>query len=133
VVALGPVENDAVLAAWARCLFGVVPSVWAEPFGIVVIEAMAAGRTLVASDVGGIGEILTHGETGLLVPPGEAGALADAMRRLLDDRVLRARLERGAARAVGRYAPAHVAAEVEAVYLEALAVVPSAEPSMAGS
>ena len=63
VVAIGPVTNDAVLAAWRRCLFGVVPSVWAEPFGIVVIEAMAAGRTIVASDVGGIPEIVRPGRS----------------------------------------------------------------------
>jgi glycosyltransferase involved in cell wall biosynthesis len=61
-----------------------VPSRWPEPFGIVGIEAMAAGRAVVASDVGGVREWLTDGETGLLVPPGDAPALAAALERALD-------------------------------------------------
>jgi glycosyltransferase involved in cell wall biosynthesis len=61
-----------------------VPSRWPEPFGIVGIEAMAAGRAVVASDVGGVHEWLTDGETGLLVPPGDAPALAAALARALD-------------------------------------------------
>lgn len=61
-----------------------VPSRWPEPFGIVGIEAMAAGRAVVASDVGGVREWLNDGETGLLVPPGDAAALAAALARALD-------------------------------------------------
>lgn len=62
----------------------VVPSRWPEPFGIVGIEAMAAGRAVVASDVGGVREWLSDGETGLLVPPGDAAALSAAIARALD-------------------------------------------------
>lgn len=60
----------------------VCPSLY-EGFGIAIVEAMAAGRPVIASDVGGIPEIVVHGDTGLLVPPGDAAALADAIATLL--------------------------------------------------
>lgn len=63
-----------------------------ETFGLAAAEAMAAGLPVVASDVGGLAELVDHGRTGLLVPPGDATALADAIDRLLDDRALAARL-----------------------------------------
>jgi glycosyltransferase involved in cell wall biosynthesis len=79
----------------------VVPSLWAEAFGLSVVEAMAAGVPLVATRTGGIPELVEPGRTGLLVPPGDAPALALALRRLLDDPALGVRM--GArARAVAR-------------------------------
>ncbi len=76
--------------------FMVVPSVWREPFGLTAIEAMAHGRPVVASRAGGLGEIVVDGETGLLVEPGDAPALADACERLLDDHALCQQLGAGA-------------------------------------
>lgn len=63
----------------------VVPSVWPEPFGLVGIEALAAGRPVVASATGGIVDWLTDGVTGLAVAPGDADDLARALRELLAD------------------------------------------------
>lgn len=60
----------------------VCPSLY-EGFGIAIVEAMAAGRPVIASATGGIPEIVVHGDTGLLVPPGDAAALADALATLL--------------------------------------------------
>jgi glycosyltransferase involved in cell wall biosynthesis len=70
----------------------VVPSLWAEAFGLTVAEAMAAGVPVVATRVGGIPELITHGETGLLVPPGDPSSLAGAIGILLDDPDLRRRM-----------------------------------------
>ena len=69
----------------------VLPS-FAESFGFVLLEAMSLGRPIVATDVGGIPELVTEGETGLLVPPGDAAALADRLARVLSDSGLAARL-----------------------------------------
>jgi glycosyltransferase involved in cell wall biosynthesis len=74
--------------AWVQ----VVPSVWAEPFGFVAPEAMMRGAAVIASEVGGLPEIVEPGVTGLLVPPGDVEALAGALRIVLDDRDLCARM-----------------------------------------
>jgi glycosyltransferase involved in cell wall biosynthesis len=81
----------------------VCPSLY-EGFGIAIVEAMAAGRPVIASRVGGIPEIVVHEDTGLLVPPGDAGALADAIAALLSrpDRA-RAMGARGRERARQRF------------------------------
>lgn len=62
-----------------------MPSLWPEPFGLVGIEAFAAGRPVVASATGGIVEWLQDGVNGLSVPPGDTGALARALTELLGD------------------------------------------------
>lgn len=62
-----------------------MPSLWPEPFGIVGIEALAAGRPAVASATGGIGDWLQHGVSGLSVPPGDSASLARALEELLAD------------------------------------------------
>src|SRR5712691_4496624 len=76
------------------------PCLWQEACGLGVLEAMASGCAVVASRVGALPEIVTDGQTGLLVPPGDAVALAAALDRLLGEPLLQARLghaARGAA------------------------------------
>ena len=93
------------------------PHLWAEPFGNVVTEAMVRGTAVVASAAGGPAEILDQGETGVLVPPGDVGALAGALGDLLEDPP---RVDRmgAAARATARrdYSHAAVVARVEALH-----------------
>ena len=63
----------------------VLPSLWPEPFGLVGIEAFAAGRPAVASATGGVGDWLEHGVNGLGVAPGDVDDLARALNEMLDD------------------------------------------------
>ena len=62
-----------------------VPSIWQEAFGFIIAEAMAAGRPVVASRVGGIPELIEHRETGLLAEPGNVRELADRIGELISD------------------------------------------------
>ena len=89
---VGPQPPARVLAAWRHCAVAVVPSVWQEPFGLVAVEAMLAERPVVASAVGGLRDIVEHGATGLLVPPGDPAALSAALDCLLDDPARRHRM-----------------------------------------
>jgi glycosyltransferase involved in cell wall biosynthesis len=84
--------REEVLRGWGHCLAAVVPSVWPEPFGLVAAEAMAAGKPVVASAVGGLAELVQDGVTGIHVPPGDASALRNALERIVADAPLRARL-----------------------------------------
>ncbi|MBA3429456.1 MAG: glycosyltransferase family 4 protein [Actinobacteria bacterium] len=96
-------DPNAVAAALDDATLLVLPS-WPEGLGRVVIEAFARGRAVVATDAGGIPDLVTHERQGLLIPPGDVPALAAALERVLGDRVLAERL--GAA-ARERYAEWH--------------------------
>jgi glycosyltransferase involved in cell wall biosynthesis len=88
---LTPLELERSLApAWVQA----VPSRWEEPFGLVAVEAMMRGTAVVASASGGLLEIVRHGESGLLVPPSDPAALAEALSLLLQDRSLAERMGR---------------------------------------
>ena len=89
-----------------------------ESFGNAMAEAMAVGAPLVSCAAGSIPEVVAADETGLLVPPGDAEALAAAIGRLLDDRALAARLgEAGRARVRARFSWASVARTLEGLYV----------------
>jgi glycosyltransferase involved in cell wall biosynthesis len=86
-----------------------------------VIEAMAAGLPVVASDVGGIPELIAHGTSGWLVPPGHSDALADAIVALLDDSALARKLGAAAADRVSReFGFGRLVDRMERLYLEAI-------------
>lgn len=115
-----------VLAAWRRCLFGIIPSIWPEPFGTVSIEAQALGRAVIVARAGGLPDTLLDGETGILVPPGDPIALRRAIVRLLDDPALARRMGEAGRAWTERFRARNVVPRIEAVYQAALGSSPSA-------
>ena len=96
-----------------------VLSSFSEGFPNAVVEAMAAGRPVVASNVGGVPDALHHGDNGLLVPPNDAAALTDALRTLLADAPLRHRMgSRGSDIALKDYSARAVLGTLEELYAE---------------
>ncbi len=79
---LGGLSPEQVRAAMQQARIVVVPSVWHDIAPLVLLEAFASGTPVVATAVGGIPEIVRDGETGLLVPPGDATAMAEAVQKL---------------------------------------------------
>jgi len=122
VHALGKVSEERKLAELARAEVLCAPSLHGESFGMVLTEAFAAATPVLASDIPGYRDVLRDGLDGLLVPPGDALALAEALRTLALDPGLRARMARCARERAERFAWPHVAAEVLDSYERALRV-----------
>ncbi len=122
VHALGKVSEERKLAELARADIVCAPSLHGESFGMVLTEAFAAATPVLASDIPGYRDVLRDGHDGLLVPPGDALALAEALRALALDPDLRARMALAARERAERFAWPQVAAEVLDCYEQALRV-----------
>jgi glycosyltransferase involved in cell wall biosynthesis len=120
VVVLEDFPHDAVLAAADRCLFGVMPSLWAEPLGNVVAEVMSRGKPVIGTTPGGHEDMIVDGETGLLVPRRDIRALIDAMSRLSSDAALRERLGIAAGLRAREFAAGVSLPRIEQLYGELL-------------
>jgi glycosyltransferase involved in cell wall biosynthesis len=116
VILLDPWPREALMEAWERSIACILPSIGPETFGIVVIEAMAAGRPVVASRIGGLADIVVDGETGLLVPPGNVEALRNAISKLLADAGLRERMGLAAKRRAEEYRAGRIVPRIESIY-----------------
>ena len=92
---LGQVSEPEKLDRLARCSVFCAPSLHGESFGLVLLEAMAAQTPVVASDIDGYRDVVTNDQDGVLVPPGDAAALAHALLAVIDDAQLGQRLVRG--------------------------------------
>ncbi|HEU5105436.1 MAG TPA: glycosyltransferase family 4 protein [Solirubrobacterales bacterium] len=121
VFPMGAWPHQLAIEAVRRSLFTVAPSLWPEPFGLVALEAAAAGKPIVASDIGGLRDIVVDGETGLMVAPEDRPALVAAMRRLLADEELRQRLGAAARERARQFSPATIVPQFEAAYEQAIA------------
>jgi len=113
------VPHREVLAAWGHAEVAVVPSRWPEPYGMVAAEAMAAGCAVVASDTGGLGELVDDGIDGLLVTPGDPVTLCEAFVALHADPALAALLGT-AARAASAARAVDPVDAITAIYAEVM-------------
>jgi glycosyltransferase involved in cell wall biosynthesis len=120
VVELGRLPHPVAIEALRRALFTVAPTILPESFGIVALEAAAAGKAAIASEIGGLKDVVRDGETGLLVPPGRVEPLRAALRRLSDDEGLRRRLGEAASRRALEFSPAAVVPRFESAYEDAI-------------
>jgi glycosyltransferase involved in cell wall biosynthesis len=109
-------SHDHVMDAFRHCLFAVLPSNCLDACPTTVLEAMASSHPVVTTTTGGIVDMITDGENGLLVPPGDEYRLAEAMGRLLNDPDLPARLAAGAQERVRSFTASAVVERIEAVY-----------------
>ena len=117
---LGAAPRADVLALFRSADATVLSSAW-ENFPHGVVESLAVGTPVLATRAGGVAEVVEDGRNGLLVEPGDADALAAAIRRYFEDDDLRARLRAAAAPSVAEYAPERVYARLEAILRDAAA------------
>jgi len=127
---MGRADRPMAVSLFKGCLAFVLPS-RQEPQGIVSLEAMACARPVVAANVGGVPEIVLDGETGLLFPGGDAGALAEALHSLLSDPSRAAALgQAGRARAEHYFTWGRIADEYFEIYRR-VSRTPQARPEAA--
>jgi len=122
VTMLGAVPNEELPPIHAACDLYLGPSTGGESFGIVLIEAMAAGLPVVASDTPGYDEVVTDESQGLLVPPRDDAALAAAAGRVLDDADLAAQLRAAGPERARAFDWSMTVERIEDAYRDALAI-----------
>jgi phosphatidylinositol alpha-mannosyltransferase len=120
VTMLGDVPADRLPSVYAAADLFLAPAYGHESFGIVLLEAMAAGLPIVASDIPGYREVLRHGESAWLVPPRDVQAVVEAVTRVLASRRLSARLAAGGRRRVSSFAWDVVVTDLERCYARAV-------------
>ena len=130
VFLMGKWPHDVVMEAWKRCTIGLVPSIVAETFGIVALEAMSMGKPVIAARSGGLSDVVVDGETGFLVPPGDPQALCKAIQVLLDDPTRRAYMGAMAKQQAATFKAQSVVPRIEQVYQELLVANPTQTHSL---
>lgn len=119
-VVLADVPNAAVMAAWDHAMFGVMPSLWPEPFGATVAEAMNRGKPVIGTTLGGHVDMIGD-DAGILVPQGDVGALERAMRELIGDPRRREEYGRAASERARSFAATAVIPRFEQAYRDVIA------------
>ncbi len=110
--------HDAVMSAWSRCTIALMPSLVLDACPTVTMEAMALGRPVVASRIGGLPDIVVDGENGFLVPPGDVLALRQAIECLLNDPARREYMGVQSKQKVTEFQASTVVPRIEQVYQE---------------
>jgi glycosyltransferase involved in cell wall biosynthesis len=113
---LGPLPRERVLELFRAADAAILTSMW-ENFPHSVVEALSVGTPVIATTTGGVAEVVRDGENGLLVAPGDAHELADALTRFFADSELQERLRDGAAPSVADYDRERVFSQLEATLL----------------
>ncbi|MEZ4507835.1 MAG: glycosyltransferase family 4 protein [Thermomicrobiales bacterium] len=113
---IGEVSQESLPHYYASCDVFCAPSIYRESFGIVLLEAMASMKPVVASDIPGYASVATNNKDALLVMPRDPSAIALAIVRLLADADLRARLVQAGQKTADHYSWPHVAQRVLDVY-----------------
>jgi glycosyltransferase involved in cell wall biosynthesis len=116
VHALDPMPHPVAIEALRRAAFTAAPSLLPESFGIVALEAAAAGKPTIAADHGGLRDVVADGETGFLVTPGDREEMRASLARLSGDPALRERMGEAARRRAARFSPDAIVPEFEAAY-----------------
>ncbi len=124
VTALGRVSHDVKLRELASAEVLCAPSNGGESFGIVLIEAMAAGVPVIASDIPGYRAVLAEGSAGVLVPPDDPGALETALANILANNALRHDLSLAGLARAERYSWDRLVGQVVEAYADAIAMGP---------
>lgn len=127
VVFVGAVDHAVLPRYYSTADIFCSPATGKESFGIVLLEAMAAGKPIVASRIQGFSYIVKHGEQGLLVPPKDPGALADSLGTLIQNPDLRAKMGSRGRVMVNDYSWTTVARQVADYYEATLEAVNSAK------
>jgi glycosyltransferase involved in cell wall biosynthesis len=127
VIFCGRVHDEALPAHYGLCDLLVLPSTtMGEAFGVALLEAMACSKPVIASNLPGVRSVVSDGEDGLLVRPGDAGSLTEKMQMLLDDPQRRQEMgERGRAKVKEKYAWPKIILRLEQIYKEVLSGQPS--------
>jgi phosphatidylinositol alpha-mannosyltransferase len=128
----GRVEDERLPAYYHAADIVCSPATGGESFGLVLVEAMACGKPVVASAIEGYVELIGDSQCAHLVPPGDVDALAAGLTRLLADPESRATMGRRAAAAVRRFGWDHVAPSIEAIYRSAIQPAATADSTASG-
>lgn len=119
------IENEKIPGVYALSTISVFPSIWSEPFGRVIIEAMTVASAVVATRVGGIPEIIEHNRNGILLPPRNSGALAKAITSLLEDKEKRINIGKQGQRTVDlRFTPEIIGPRMIEIYKSIITQTP---------
>ena len=116
VVVLENYPHRAVMAAWERCLFGAMPSLWPEPLGSVIYEGMSKGKAVIGTTPGGHTDMIIDGETGFLVPLGDVDTLVKALQELIDNADLREQFGRAGRERADLFTAAFAVPRFERIY-----------------
>lgn len=127
---VGYVETEQLPRYYVSCDLFCTPSIKGESFGIILLEAIASGRAVVASRIPGHASVIDHGQDGWLVPPQDPVALALALVRLLADREKREEIAAAGLRKARRYAWSEIARRVLEVYQGQGEAVVAAQPAL---